>query len=464
MPIRTSIKKDEKQLLVGNVLLDTDNIFIIGSEAIFAKDAPHTQGTGDSAFWMYNKAADIVGISPKERPTNEHDWHVLLRKRSISSDFFITNALHDFGEKEEEFDFGQLVQYIDPDLKAFLKNAISYNLIDTIFTTAVDRTLEYALKEICEQHGKVLCIYNFKINTALTEYNQRKKDGNISLVYLFGAMDYKVGETSIEFVYSEDDAMKTITDYLRIREDNKKNIFENIFYKNRIIAIGCRFEDWKFRFFWYSIRGDIDKLANGTIAYSCEKPEEDPLYNYLKRKNGLHLETDSRKFLREMREIMEGQQFLSQMREQRTLGDIFISYASEDVKIAMKLFYILKDKNFNVWIDYYGLQPNDRYTREIENAIKGCDIFIPILSSQMKHDIEAKNERYYMKEWDMALANGRTIAPITVGDYSPRGEYHSSGFCKRCGLIEDEDITICSWKDIDRFVSVIENLLSQEKH
>ena len=103
MPIRTSIKKDEKQLLVGNVLLDTDNIFIIGSEAIFAKEAPHTQGTGDSAFWMYNKAADIVGISPKERPTNEHDWHVLLRKRSISSDFFITNALHDFGEKEEEF-------------------------------------------------------------------------------------------------------------------------------------------------------------------------------------------------------------------------------------------------------------------------------------------------------------------------------------------------------------------------
>lgn len=457
MPIRTSIKKQDSKQLLGNAMLAPNNIYIIGSEAIFAKDAPHTQGTGDSAFWMYNMAADAAHIAQEGRPTNEHDWHMLLRNKAIDRSFFINNVL---GEK---YDFEPLAKFIDPDLKDFVENAISYNLIETFFTTAVDRCLEVVLNDICSKQGKELVVYNFKIANDLDEYNRRNPDKEISLVYLFGAMDYDEGwGKNEEFVYSEDDAMKTITDYLRIPADNKKTSYENIFYRNSIMAIGCRFEDWKFRFFWYSIRGDISRLADGTVAYSCEDEENDPLYNYLKRKNGLHLVNDSRKFLREMAGIMEGAQFLNQMLEKRKQGDIFISYASEDVKIAMQLFEELKARHFNVWIDYYGLQPMDTYTLEIEKAIKSCDIFIPILSSQMKHDIENKNERFYMKEWDMAQASGRKIAPITVGDYSCRENYHSV-FRNRAGLDGKKDITLCSFRELEQFLSIIEKLRNPKK-
>ncbi len=59
---------------------------------------------------------------------------------------------------------------------------------------------------------------------------------------------------------------------------------------------------------------------------------------------------------------------------------IFISYAREDCKIAIKLYNDLIASGFKPWIDCKDLLPGQKWKFEIETAIKKCSYFIPLLS------------------------------------------------------------------------------------
>ena len=459
MATLNSFKKDAKSLL-GNTLLQPNNTFIIGSEALFDIDTPHTQGTGDSAFWMYNLVADLFNDIPEEaaRPTNEHNWHILLRSNSIKRDLFEKKVI----EKHETL-FEDYSKYVCKELLDFIDNAIRLGLIDSIFTTAVDRCLLMALKPICKKYGKNLTYYNFKVDSHWEDYDNRDKNEEFAIVYLFGlAGDKNDDNEYVDFVFTEDDAMQTIAKYIQISVDNKKTLYEKIFSNHRIISIGCRFDDWKFRFFWYAMRGYFDESAKGTVAYTCKEPEKDPLYTYLKDNKSLRLVNNSRDFLKELVSIIEEKGFFDRLKNLRQKGGIFISYASEDLKQSAQIFEALQSEHYKVWIDYYGLRPLDKYTHEIERAIQECDIFIPVLSSQTKKDLEFGNERFYMTEWEMARKNGRVIAPITIGEYSVRENYHTK-FREFCGFKGEDDITIKSLENLDEFKSVIRDLIHPQR-
>lgn len=450
---------DNYETVLGNTLLNSDNLYLIGSEAILEKDTPGTQGTGDSLMLLFNAIADGRNTPLDERPSDEHAWHIWLSKNSLDR----TSCESAWQRILDTLD---LNKYISEDLADFLDKGIKYHLVDTIFTTCIDPILEILMRSICDDYGRKFRVFNFMDDAQFVSYSNRRSEECITLVYLWGrigASRNDLGATSINYVYTEDDAMKTIAELIKADTDNKRELLREIFFNKRVMAIGCRFDDWKFRFFWYSMRGDLEHLSHGTVSYSCIDPANDALYQYLESTKGLHVDNDSRKFLSTMAALIESDDMFNKIREKRvsTANGIFISYKTEDVRTTTKIFrYLSSTCNFKVWMDCQKLKTGDRYTPEIINAINSSDIFMPILSTDVAMDLKAgKQDGYYIKEWK--AANGKTFVPIAIGDYDCRAEYHKV-FREICGFADEKkDITIYSVNDMDKIVDKIKELLAK---
>ena len=77
---------------------------------------------------------------------------------------------------------------------------------------------------------------------------------------------------------------------------------------------------------------------------------------------------------------------------------VFISYAKEDIKIANKIFYELKNEGLSPWIDHENLLPGQNWKDTIIKAIKESAYFIALLS------INSINKRgFVQKELKIAL-------------------------------------------------------------
>jgi len=455
----TTSDNAELEQALGDTLLRNDNLFIIGSEAIFKTETPGTQNTGDSSLLLFNAIADYINEPISLRPTHEHDWHLWFKQKNMERNICET-AWNLFAQKTD------LTDFVSEELISFIENGIKYHLLHTIFTTCIDPTLEVIVRAICQEYGKHCTVYNFKGDNQMANYSQDDNENSIVFVYLWGKIgdrENNLERKTIEYVFTEDDAMVTISDYIKKSNDNTVAIFRQVFYNKRIMAIGCRFDDWKFRFFWYSIRGNLDRLSNGTISYSCKTPNDDPLFQYLKMTRGLHVNNNSRQFLNKMAVVMESDSLFEKIRRKRIIEakGIFLSYPSEDVISASNIFDYFVDKcHFNTWMDTQRLNVTDRYTVVIKEAIRDCGIFVPILSTQVKKDLlSGINTRYYMSEWKEAYMNGRVIVPISIGEYDYREQYHTI-FKEMCGFTGINDITVLPITRIDRIANKISEYLS----
>ena len=139
---------------------------------------------------------------------------------------------------------------------------------------------------------------------------------------------------------------------------------------------------------------------------------------------------------------------------------VFLSYPSEDILTSSNIFHFFVDKcNFDVWMDTQALTVSDRYNSIIQSAIRDCGVFVPLLTSQVVYDITNHiTDRYYMKEWKEAYNTGKTIIPITIGEYDYRKEYHNY-FKEVCGFTGDNDITILPLTQIERIATKLKELL-----
>lgn len=101
----------------------------------------------------------------------------------------------------------------------------------------------------------------------------------------------------------------------------------------------------------------------------------------------------------------------------RATGCVFISYAAEDRAAAIRMRDVLVDSGIDVWMDTQRLDAGAAYDRVIEDAIRECVLFVPIISRAT----EARDEGYFRREWRLAderthrLGNRRRfIVPVTI--------------------------------------------------
>ena len=91
------------------------------------------------------------------------------------------------------------------------------------------------------------------------------------------------------------------------------------------------------------------------------------------------------------------------------MGRIFISYASEDREVALRLYRDLRCAGFEPWIDVVDLLPGVRWDGEIKRAIKESSHLIAIMSSS------SVNKRgYVQKELCQALEILKEFSPNQI--------------------------------------------------
>jgi len=78
---------------------------------------------------------------------------------------------------------------------------------------------------------------------------------------------------------------------------------------------------------------------------------------------------------------------------------VFLSYASQDAEAAQHLCSALRAAGIEVWFDQSELRGGDTWDALIRRQIKGCYLFVPMISA----NTQSREEGYFRREWKLAV-------------------------------------------------------------
>ena len=318
-----------------------------------------------------------------------------------------------------------------------LMRLLETKLFTTILTTTTDGFLEAAMRKVWGEDLRVVNIYDKdtvdELQKARKSCRKDKKYNQPTLVYVFGKMDKD--DLTKKYIRTEADAILLIEKWMRMDVESNNELLDFIRSK-RLLALGCKYDNWFFRFFWYVLTGSIDSEryeGTGEVAFALNTTEqsENKLLQFLDRTNICVLGDATSfiiYFIKALTEDSGDSVFRQQIVESRRKGGVFISYCSKDALAASKLFSQLREKKMDVWIDNTRLYGGDDYETEISDAINSAKVFIAVLSPNIAEDLKrGETEHYYNKEWRMAQQFGdKIIIPLAINGYNLRSDYHQS--------------------------------------
>jgi adenylate cyclase len=85
---------------------------------------------------------------------------------------------------------------------------------------------------------------------------------------------------------------------------------------------------------------------------------------------------------------------------------IFISYASQDAEVALRICETLRQAGLEVWFDQSELRGGEAWDASIRRQIRECALFIPLISD----NTNARREGYFRLEWKLAVDRSHLIA------------------------------------------------------
>ena len=309
-----------------------------------------------------------------------------------------------------------------------LKNLLRTKFFRIVLTTTFDTYLENLMREIWGDQLRVMNIY---AEGKAFDFDEREQSANEfdirpTLYYICG----KVNVNDRPYVATDNDAIKVVARWMG--SGSPKYFLNNIRHKG-VISIGCKFDDWLFRFFWFVLRQDVnsvDSHQKDAVAVSFSTESDKRLNNYL-QSNNVYTSSDVRQFIKK---ILDNKDACIKdiAKSNMHLGGVFISYAHEDMPVVSNIVQQLNKAGFNVWFDSAKLESGDNYDKRIATAISSCRVFIPVLSPQVKQDMmDGQSDRYYIShEWSLAkqladnIGGNIKIMPIAINGYDETADYH----------------------------------------
>lgn len=397
-----------------------DYVLLVGSDVVLSLNKPDiAHAAGDSSRYLL-----------KEVISNINDTEELnINSESILSFSHLSSIVRNVDT--HILDFLETIEPEPHDVSNELRELLEKRCFNTVITTTMDPFIENIMRNIYGDDLVVMDIYSKDIGSF--DFNANTQYSKPTLYYLLGKADPH--DRTKRFAYTENEELEAIANkWLGAQSPIH---FLKYLRSKRILSVGCKFDDWFFRFFWYMLIGDINNLMNGEVAISFNDTEVDrKLKDYL-TKQKVHIESDARAFMRSIISQLNNYQEELEIQHKRRGNGVFISYAHQDESIARSLFHKMTEQGFPVWLDNIKMRTSDDYERLIKTAIDQCKIFIPIISSETT----TSEDRYFKKEWKILLTLNSTgakrkIYPILFGTEVSRIENHIPEEFKECKMFE----------------------------
>ena len=315
-----------------------------------------------------------------------------------------------------------------------LRSLLETRFFRIVMTTTYDSHIEKVMRDIWGDELKVKGIYDDGEHFDYDEKQQSSEEFILppTLYYICGRANEN--DQGRRFVATENEAREAV---VRWFSDNAPNNFLSSIKTKGVISLGCKFDDWLFRFVWYILRKDINQIDTSlkdAVAVSFSSESGQKLKGYLASKN-VYTEENAHEFIRKI--LNSKDDCIRRIAETSSNGGVFLSYAHEDMPVVAIVANRLRKEGFNVWFDSSELHSGDSFDNVISNAIAQCKIFMPVLSLQVGKDLmngigkdlmNGNNIRYYCQEW--ALARQQLgirqlhVMPVAINGYDVDADYH----------------------------------------
>ena len=145
------------------------------------------------------------------------------------------------------------------DLAPELVRMLNLRLFKIVITTTSDSYLEMLMRSIW---GERLRVVNVADDRSLNEFRNLVKNYRGQAVYDEPTLIYAFGKAekneALRFARTDADYIYFVERWMKF--DSHSNDFMDFVKSRKILSLGCKFEDWYFRFFWYVLRRDVDKM------------------------------------------------------------------------------------------------------------------------------------------------------------------------------------------------------------
>lgn len=414
-------------------------VLVLGSEVMLKKNLGD-DSCGDSYKALFNAVRSVL-VEDNVLSENNNAANFTELSDVIGN---VEAAIRKTVEECYEF----TVDDLDENLVALMKTG----LFRVVLTTTFD---PYALELMENVWGKGnVRVMNINSLRSDDEFDFAKyvNDDTVAqqpptLYYIFGKAFPGDGPKS--FVVTDNDAIVTLSKWLGNSAPEK---FLKYIRSKRVIALGCKFDDWFFRFFWYMLRGELPKMSWGEVAVSLdmEVESERKLKKYLEHES-IYFQPDARAFIADMLNSLGNYSVDRKILEYRRGNGVFLSYAHEDFELVSRLFFRLCELGIDVWFDERNLAGGDNYDAVIPDAIYKCRVFIPVLSAQCQLDMANGNERFY-KDTEWATAQTRQnmgdenfkVLPVRTPGYDTRSQANAESLppCMRVTIFDLEQNSV----------------------
>lgn len=457
-----------KEIVHGNVVL------LLGHESLLR--IPSSKEAAEDMYIQMLRDSD--GSMEKWMEILKENYYRQSSSNSLKQ-FFIDM----FDEESSNYD-DQIPRLDTGDLNPEILKLIESKAFRVVLTTTYDPLVEQAMIKAWGEGKFDVKNFGDSDNNDLISPDRfvLAHDVKPTLYYLFGKATNNVSNYgNPKFIVDEEDYIQIIRSWMV----SPPKALMTYLSDKRILAIGCKFENWLFRFFWRAVLETKENKEDfkHLLAISLTSTPADQKLKEIFKLYNLKFPEDVNEFLKGLNHAIEAQKRKAFIEERRE-GGIFLSYCSKDFVRVLNLFYKLRDCGFKVWMDNSELKYGDSYKDCIKAAIQKATVFMPILSKEVSthqpanspYDENDANYHFYRDfEWKEAInrynreqesiesmSNQLKIIPFALEDYNPREKKIPKEIIDTYNLIFEKTLDSYDKAGFARFIKILKDIFHEQ--
>jgi hypothetical protein len=296
--------------------------------------------------------------------------------------------------------------------------------LNLFVSTTVDSLLETTLNQVRFSGDRGTRVLTYSEKAQLQDLpSDFDTSPETTVFHLFGKLN-----ASGDYVLTEEKLLE-YSHRLQSRDLRPPNLFDLLRAKHLLI-LGCSLPGWLARFILRTSKGDhlLSQGARGSIVADRGTAQDPEFAMFLeRRKVWPYAEGDALQFVGELHRrwteqfgsIAPTEGAAASEVEECKPDSVFLSYASEDHAIAVRVRQALDDAGVDVWFDKQRLESGDSFRLVIERNIERCSYFVPLIS----RNTARLDKRFFQREWKKAIDESAAwpegypfIQPLLIDD------------------------------------------------